>query len=142
MLMRLRAGSIAMILCMAACASPTQLIGQARPPTSPDQVQLYLEPPARAYDRIAVLSASSKRSFAWSAQGKAEVVIRRLKQQAAALGANGIVLQGITDESNGSIGTNVGTQYEGGRGTIDLGFGISALTLRRYGSAIAIYLAP
>jgi hypothetical protein len=131
-----------MIFCMAACASPNQPISPARPPTSPDQVHLYLEPPAQSYDQIAVLNASSKRSFSFSAQAKADVVIRRLKEQAAKLGANAIVLQGISDESNGSIGTSVGTEYEGGRGTIDLGFGVSSLMLQRYGRAIAIYLAP
>lgn len=140
--MRSWTGSVAMIFCMTACASPAQLIGPARPPISPDQVHLYLEPPAHEYDEIAVLNASSKRSFSFSAQAKADVVIKRLKEQAAQLGANGIVLQGISDESNGSIGTSVGTQYEGGRGTIDLGFGISALMLQRYGRAVAIYLMP
>lgn len=141
-MMRLRTGALAMIFCIAACASSNQLIVPSRPPTSPDQVHLYLEPPARSYDQIAVLDASSERSFAFSAQAKADVVIRRLKEQAAKLGANGIVLQGISDESNGFIGTSVGTQHEGGRGTIDLGFGVSALMLRRYGRAIAVYLAP
>jgi hypothetical protein len=127
---------------MTACAASNQLAGGARPPTSPDQVHLYLEPPAHEYDQIAVLSASSKRSFSFSAQRKADVVIRRLKEQAAKLGANGIVLQGISDESSGSIGTSVGTQYEGARGTVDLGLGVSSLMLQRYGRAIAIYLAP
>jgi hypothetical protein len=139
---RLRAASLAGSLCMTACASSIQLIGPARPPTSPDQVHLYLEPPARDYDRIALLDTSSKRSFSFSAQGKADVVIKRQKEEAARLGANGIVLQGISDDSSGSFGTSVGTQYEGARGTLDLGFGVSALLLQRYGRAIAIYLAP
>jgi hypothetical protein len=138
----LYAVAVAATLLLTACASSSQLIGSARPPTSPDQVRLYLEPPAGEYDRIAILDASSKRSFSFSTQAKADVVISRLKQQAAKLGANGIVLQGISDESSGSFATSVGTGYEGGRGTVDLGFGVSALMLQRYGRAVAIYLAP
>jgi hypothetical protein len=140
--MTLRAACVALILGMAACASSHQLIGSTRPPISPDQVQLYLEAPAQPYAQIAVLNASSKRSFAFTSLGKGDVVVRRLKEEAAKLGANGVLLQGITDESNGSIGTDVGTNYEGARGTIDVGVGASSLMLQRYGRGIAIYVAP
>lgn len=138
---RLAAGCIAATLCAAACTSSSELIGAARPPTSADQVRLYLEPPRQPYDQIAIVNASSKRSLAFSASGKADVVISRLKEEAAKLGANGIVLQDLTDNSSGSVGTSVGTQYEGARGTADLGLGISAVILQRYGRAIAIFSA-
>jgi hypothetical protein len=133
---------IAAILALTACATSHELIGAARSPISPDQVQLFLERPAQKFEQIAVLNASSKRSFSFTAQGKADAVIRRLKDEAAKLGANGILLQEITDESSGSVDTGVGGNYEGPRGTIDLGFGVSALMLQRYGRAIAIYLEP
>lgn len=138
----LRAACVVLILCIVACASSHQLIGKARAPILPVQVQLYLEAPARPYEQIAILNASSKRSLSFTSLGKGDVVIRRLKEEAAKLGANGVLLQGITDESNGSIGTDVGTNYEGPRGTIDVGVGASSLMLQRYGRGIAIYVAP
>jgi hypothetical protein len=116
------------------------LIGAARAPIPADQVQLYTETPLRPYERIAVVSASSKRSWSFTFEGKALVVVRRLKEEAGKLGANGVLLEGITDESGAAIGTDIGRSYQGPRGTIDVGVGVSTLTLQRYGRAIAIYL--
>jgi hypothetical protein len=137
-------GAAAMAAMMlAACAiSSHQLIGTPRPPLSADQVQLYTETPARRFEQIAVLRASSKRAFALSYEAKAEVVVQRLKEEAAKVGANGVLLRGISDEPGASVGTNVGTNYEGPRGTIDVGVGTSTMLMSRYGSAIAIYVAP
>jgi hypothetical protein len=119
-----------------------ELLAGARPALSADAVQLYLEPPSRHYEQIAVLHSSSRRSWSFTAQSKADVVIRRLKEEAASLGANGVLLQDIADRSGTSVGTDLGANYMGPRGTADLGIGVSAMTLERYGSAIAIYLAP
>jgi hypothetical protein len=135
-----RAGTLALILTLAGCASSYQLIGQVRPPIPPDQVQLYLEPPKREYQQIAIIKTSSKRSFSFSSQGKAEVVVKRLKAQAAKLGANGVLLKQITDEAEETVSAGLGSSYEGARGTIDVGASASALLMKRYGHAIAIYL--
>ncbi len=131
---------MALSLGLAACVSSHQLIGTTREPLSADRVQLYTEAPPRPYERIAVVSASSKRSWSLTSEGKAEVVVRRLKEEAAKLGANGVLLEGISDEAGASIGADVGTGYEGPRGTIDVGVGASTLMLQRYGRGIAIYL--
>jgi hypothetical protein len=125
---------------LAACVSSHQLIAPVREPISADRVQLYTEVPRRPYERIAVVSASSKRSWSFTFEGKAEVVVRRLKEEAGKLGANGVLLEGISDEPGVAIGADVGTGYQGPRGTIDVGVGASALTLQRYGRGIAIYL--
>jgi hypothetical protein len=135
-----RAAAMALSLGLAACVSSHQLIGTTREPLSADRVQLYTEAPPRPYERIAVVSASSKRSWSLTSEGKAEVVVRRLKEEAAKLGANGVLLEGISDEAGASIGADVGTGYEGPRGTIDVGVGASTLMLQRYGRGIAIYL--
>ena len=136
----LRTAAMMSSVCLAACVSSHQLIGTARVPVSADRVQLYTEAPPRPYERIAVVSASSKRSWSFTFEGKAEVVVRRLKEEAGKLGANGVLLEGISDEAGAAIGADVGSAYEGPRGTIDLGVGASTLTLQRYGRAIAIYL--
>jgi hypothetical protein len=128
------------MLLLAGCASSYELIGTARPPIAPGQVQLYLEPPKREYQQIAIIKTSSKHSFSFTSEGKAEVVVKRLKAQAAKLGANGVLLKQITDEPEGTAVAGVGSSYEGPRGTIDLGVSASALLMKRYGHAIAIYL--
>ena len=135
-----RATGVAPWVCLTACVSSHQLIGTARAPIPADQVQLYTEAPLRPYERIAVVSASSQRSWSFSFEGKAEVVVRRLKAEAGKLGANGVLLEGISDRPGAAVGAGVGTAYEGPRGTIDVGMGVSTLTLQRHGRAIAIYL--
>jgi hypothetical protein len=135
-----RAAGLAPWVCLAACVSSHQLIGPAREPISADRVRLYTEVPRQPYQRIAVVNASSKRSWSFTSEGKAEVVVRRLKEEAGKLGANGVLLEGISDQPGLAIGADVGSGYEGPRGTIDLGVGASALTLQRYGRGIAIYL--
>jgi hypothetical protein len=119
-----------------------ELVGGARAPISPDLVQLYLEPPSRRYEQIAVLHSSSRDSWSFTSQSKADVVIRRLKEEAASLGANGVLLDEITDRPGATVGTSLGTNYIGPRGTADFGVGVAVPTLQRYGSGIAIYLAP
>jgi hypothetical protein len=51
-----------------------------------------------------------------------------------------VLLESISDESGAAIGGDVGTAYEGPRGTIDVGVGASTIMLQRYGRGIAIYL--
>jgi hypothetical protein len=133
----------AAILCLAGCASSHhKLIGAPRAAISPDEVQLYTETPARPYLRIALVSASSDRSWSFTYEGKAEAVIRRLKVEAAKVGANGVLLQDISEESGGALGTELGTNYEGPRGTIDLGAGATTFLVSRHGSGVAIYVEP
>jgi hypothetical protein len=136
-------GIAATALSAAACiTSQHVLVGKVRAPVLADHVRLYLEPPADPYVNIAIVVASSKYSFAITGEGKAEAVVRRLKAEAAKLGANGILLQDIADEPVGSIGTGVGTEFLGARGTVDLGFGAAGLLSEKFGRGVAIYLGP
>jgi hypothetical protein len=135
-----RIGVAAATLSVGACVTSQVLIGKARAPILADQVQLCLEPPAIAYQKIAIIDASSKYSLAFSAGAKNEVVIRRLKEAAAKLGANGILLQEIADSPIESIGAAAGTEFSGAHGTIELGLGGSVLLSEKFGRAIAVWL--
>ena len=119
---------------LSGCATSYVMVGQARPPTSPDQVQIYLHPPANKYVEIALLDTSSKGSFAITAQGKTNVVIERLKAEAAKLGANGILLEGVGDQAGGSVGTG----YATASGNSAFGFGSSATVFHKKGGGLAI----
>lgn len=123
---------------LSGCATSYVMVGQARPPISPDQVQIYLHPPANKYSEIALLDASSKGSFAITAQGKTNVVIDRLKAEAAKLGANGILLEGVGDQAGGSVGTG----YATASGHSAFGFGSSATVFHKKGDGLAIYVEP
>jgi hypothetical protein len=123
---------------LSACATSHVMVGQARPPISPDQVQIYLHPPAGKYVEIALLDSSSKGSFALGARGKTNAVINRLKAEAASLGANGILLGGVGDQAAGSVGTG----YASASGHSAYGFGSSATVFNKKADGLAIYVEP
>jgi hypothetical protein len=125
---------------LAACASSHVMIGKARPPISPDQVQVYTHPPTVPYEEIARLQTSSQGSFSFTAQGKTDAVIKRLKEEAAKLGANGVLLEGIGDEASGSVGTGGGsTSYSRGS-SVGGGVGIGVGLTKKVGGGTAIYV--
>jgi hypothetical protein len=124
------------------CVTSHVMVGQARPPISPDLVQIYLHPPANKYVEIALLDTSSKGSFSFSAQGKTDAVIQRLKAEAAKLGANGILLQGVGDQAGGSVGTGFGSATATGHSAFGVGFGSSATVFHKKGDGLAIYVEP
>lgn len=122
---------------LSACTSSHILVGQQRPPISPDQVQLYLDPPA-VYEKVAVLESNNNASFALTSQQKTNKVIERLRAEAAALGANGILLQGVKDQYTGSIGMGNAWASNG----YAWGTGFSAATFVKVGNGVAIYVPP
>lgn len=134
--------SICLVLAsVSGCQTSHIMVGQARPPISPEQVQIYLHPPAR-YEEIALLDTSSKNSFSFTAQGKTNAVMERLKGEAAKLGANGILLSGVGDQASGSVGTGFGSATSRGNTSIGLGFGSSSTVFQKKGDGLAIYVEP
>ena len=130
-----------MIAALTGCAvSHVALVGRARAPTLPDQVRIYLQPPGGPYEEIANLSASSRGSFAMTAAGKMDKVIERLKIEAAKVGANGILLHGVGDQTAGSMGAGISTEMDSGHSPYGLGFGVSALFYGKSGDGVAIYV--
>jgi hypothetical protein len=89
---------------LAACASSHVIVGTTRAPIQPDQVKIYLQPPAK-FETVALLEANDMGANGFSQQSRVNKVMKRLKKEAASLGANGIVLQGMGSEYAGSVGT-------------------------------------
>lgn len=127
-------------LILVACATSHVMIGTARPPISPDEVRIYQRPPQAHYEEIARLDTSSQGSFAFTAQAKTDAVIKRLKAEAAKLGANGVLLEGIGDQPSGSIGTGGGSASYSGSGSTGVGLGINAGLTRKVAGGLAIYV--
>jgi hypothetical protein len=85
------AKGLLLFLAIAGCVEGTAVVtGQKRPAISPAQVQLYVEPPKSSYEVIALVNASS--ASGWTDQQSIDYAIDELKSQAAALGANGVIL--------------------------------------------------
>jgi len=126
-------------LVLAACVSSHVLVGTPRPAISPDQVKIYLHPPTK-YEEIAILQSSSKHSFTFSAQGKTDKVIERLKGEAAELGANGLLLQGVGDQQVGAVGGAYGSATASGNSAFGFGLGSSAAVYAKAGNGLAIYV--
>jgi hypothetical protein len=124
-------------LTLSACAASSHvMVGTARTPISPDQVKLYLQPPPK-YEEIATIDASSRGTPVFTDQRKMDRAIGRLKQEAAKLGANGVLLEGTRNEQTGGIG--LGTGSASGNSAFGIGgsFGITIKTA----TGIAIYVA-
>lgn len=117
-------------------ASSHVLVGAQRPPIDPEQVQVYMQVPPGA-QQVAILEASSIGSGPTN-QMKTNKVMKRLKAEAAALGANGILLQGIGNEYGGSVGTMTGF---GGSGSFTA-TGVGVPVMNKQGTAVAIYVEP
>lgn len=138
-----RGMSIAILLALVcACATSHVMIGKARPAISPEEVRIYDRPPQTAYEEIARLDTSSQGSFSFTAQRKTDAVIKRLKIEAAKLGANGVLLEGIGDRTTGSIGTGGGGDSFSGGSSFGGGIGLSAGLKSKVGGGLAIYVQP
>jgi len=132
------AAVVAMLLLGCATSSHV-MIGTARPPISPESVRVYVQPPEK-YEEIAAIDATSQGSFAITSQQNMDKAIARMKEQAAKLGANGILLQGVQDQQSGSIGTGVGSSSYGPGSSTGVGVGGSFGIYNKAAHGIAIFV--
>lgn len=121
---------------MFGCSATSHVIvGKTRAPITPAEVRLYSKPPAN-YEDIAIVDSSSKNSWAVTDQGKIDVAIQRLKEEAASLDANGILINVTGDISTGSVGVGSANTY----GNTAYGYGISSSVLHKVAKGMAIYV--
>jgi uncharacterized protein YbjQ (UPF0145 family) len=109
------------------------LVGTKRSPISPDHVKLYLQPP-KQYEQIALISADAQ-NFMASQQKMTDSTVARLKQEAASLGANGVLIGDIRNVQTGTTGTAAAyhSKYPVAYGTTTAVFG-------KEGDGMAIYV--
>jgi hypothetical protein len=125
------------------CAAPSThvLTGTARPPISPADVKIYSTPPA-VFEEVAVLDANAKSAFGTGGQKSVDLVIERLKIEAAKLGANGVILEGFQDAQTGSIGAGGGSDSYSRSSSVGVGVGGSLGIYKKTGHGDAIYVPP
>jgi hypothetical protein len=127
---------------LAACATDSVVVvGSKRPAISPAEVKIYSHPPPQ-FEEVAVLNASSSSMFTTGGQKTVDTVIARLKDQAANLGANGVVIEGFSDSQTGSLGTGVGSSSFSSNSAVGVGAGGSFGIFRKTGHARAIFVPP
>src|ERR1700745_4480907 len=119
--LRFCAATLAAACLTCSCATRPIIVGQVRPPISPEAVRVYQVPP-RHFERIAIIDSPAGTSWIFPDRPSMELGISRLREQAAALGANGILLQRVYDVSAGGLAIGVGgfgfcgpSFYGGGR---------------------------
>ena len=128
------------VLLLVACATTSHVItGKTRTPIDPSQVKVYSTAPP-SYEEIAVIDATSRMSFSFGDQKKMDAVMERLKKAAAALGANGVLLQSTGTESGGGVSTGIGTGVGIGGGGLSIGTGIFTASDNKTGRGLAIYV--
>jgi hypothetical protein len=89
------AGAMLSVAILASCATGAALVtGVKRPPIDPSQVRIYSSPPPK-FEEVAVISANSYWSWAWHEQAKLDTATRELRNKAAKLGANGVIVKNL-----------------------------------------------
>lgn len=125
---------------VAACAaSGPVMLGQPRPAITPQDVKVYWTPP-QSFEPIADITASAKSAFKPGGTPQMDIVIARLKEEAAKLGANGVIIGDFSDAQTASLGTGVGSQSYSRNTAVGVGVGGSFGIFKKTGRARAIFV--
>jgi hypothetical protein len=133
--------AIALVSMLAGCATSSRtLTGSPRAPLSPTDVRVYTQAP-QSFEEIAVLDASRKSMTTAGGLRAIEKMIETMKSQAAEVGANGLLLEDLSDSNAVALGTGVGSQTYTHNASIDLGVGGSLEVDKKTVKARAIFVA-
>lgn len=125
---------------LAACASSHTLIGSPRPAIDPAQVRFYYDPPEAPFEEIALLDVSSG-AFTYGEQNKSDAIRRRLREEAAKLGANGVIFRGATGGyGGGGVNVGAGGGRIGGHSYSSVGVGVNISPEQKYAHGVAIHV--
>jgi hypothetical protein len=130
------------IFTLAACATSTQVLtGPPRSPLLPAEVRVYTQAP-QSFEEIALLGATRKSVSTAGAERAIARMIEAMRQQAAELGANGLLLEDIADSEPVSVGSGVGSQTYTHNASVNLGIGGSLGVTKKMVKARAIFVPP
>ncbi|MBU2320306.1 MAG: DUF4156 domain-containing protein, partial [Gammaproteobacteria bacterium] len=118
------------------CSSGSHVVtGQQLPELEVEQVTVFEEVPAFDYKVIGTVRASSDNGF--TEDSRKEKATQELKEQAAKIGANGVILDEVTQLSFRRLGTGVGISAGSGGGIgTSIGSSFSFPTTEAKGTAI------
>jgi hypothetical protein len=115
------------------------MLAPARPAISPAAVRLYQVPP-RHYQQIAIINSSAGTTWIFPNHGSLNEALADLRTEAAALGANGILLQEVYDQPVGGLSVGGGGFGYGHSGFYGGGGSVGGPLINRRVQAIAIYV--
>ena len=92
---------------LASCGTNVTMLGPARPAISPAAVRIYQVPP-RHYQQIAIINSSAGTTWIFPSHDSLDEAFAELRSQAAALGANGVLLQAVYDQPVGGLSVGGG----------------------------------
>jgi uncharacterized protein YbjQ (UPF0145 family) len=133
---------LALTIHFSGCSTSSHvLVGNAREPVDPAKVKIYLHPPAK-YEEIALVFGDSARTFAGaSGQTKMNAAISHMKSEAGKLGANGVLLTGVGDQSGGAVVSGTGSATSYGSGTAyGTSTGVAVPVWVKSASGVAIFV--
>lgn len=129
------------VLLLAACSTSHILTGTPRPPIDPAQVRVYYGSPGVPFEEVALLETASG-AFTYGEQNKTNAIMRKLRAEAASLGANGILFQGTAEGyGGGGVSVGAGAGRFGGRSYTSGGVGVNISPRQKHGRGVAIYMA-
>ena len=133
---------VAAALLLGGCATTSHMmLGPAMPALAPEQVRVYTTAPPK-YREIAIVEAASG-PFTYGEQNKLDSVMAKLRREAASLGANGILLQGMANGARGGgVNVGVGGGRFGGHTSVGAGVGVDISPTQKHAQATAIYVEP
>jgi uncharacterized protein YbjQ (UPF0145 family) len=139
---RILALSSLVALGVAACATDSVIVtGNPHPPISPAEVKIYSQPPPM-FEEIAILNASKSVAFTTGGQKTVDKVIEGMKEEAAKVGANGIILEGFSDRQTGALGGGTGSTSYSSNSAVGVGVGGSLGIYKKTGHGRAIFVPP
>jgi hypothetical protein len=121
------------------CGTNVTMIGNPRPAIGAAAVRIYETPPRR-YEQIAILNSSAGTTWIFHDQDSLAEVLARLRAQAAAVGANGVLLQEIYDRPVGGLSFGVGGFGFGHHGFYGGSGAVGGPLINRRVQAEAIYV--
>jgi len=127
---------------LAGCATSSQILtGTPRVPIAANDVRVYTQAPA-SFDEIAVLNASRMSVSSAGGERAIQKMIESMKNQAALLGANGLLLEDFSDAQDLSLGTSLGSDSYTHNGSISVAAGGSLGVTKKTAKGRAIFVLP
>jgi hypothetical protein len=124
---------------LASCGTNVTMLGPARPAISPAAVRIYQVPP-RHYEQIAIINSSAGTTWIFPNRDSLDEAFADLRNEAAALGANGVLLQEVYDQPVGGLSVGGGGFGYGHHGFYGGGGSVGGPLINRRVQAIAIYV--
>jgi len=126
------------LVVLSGCATGSALVtGTKRSPLDPNQVKIYFEKPLD-YEVIGIVNASS--GAGWTEQDSLDYAVKELQNQAAKLGANGVLLESTGEKTSSVVGGTFGNTYGTGYGTYGTGYSYAIPVSAKTVSGQAIYV--